>query len=415
MDKPTVYIVAATRSPIGRFGGSLKDTSPIMLATEVAESAVARSGLGADHIQHVVIGHVIHSEGRDMYLPRVVAQNIGLAVATPAVAVNRLCGSGMQAIISACNMIMLGDAEVVLAGGVEVMSRGGYLLDSYRWGRRTGAGQVHDMMLAALTDPFGHGHMGMTAEYIADAFAISRKTQDAWAAQSQARAVAAQNKGLFAQETTPITLADAKTKASKTKPGKQKPKVFAEDEHIRPDADLAQLGTLKPVFREGGSVTAGNAAGINDGASMLILASEEAVKRHNLKPLGRVVGYGYGGVKPEIMGMGPVPATRMALARCRLTVADLAVVESNEAFAAQVCAVNKELGLPADKVNITGGAIALGHPIGATGAVITTKLIYQLNRLAKDKSKSKGKASHYGLATMCIGGGQGISLVLATI
>lgn len=405
----SVYIVAATRSPIGRFGGSLKDTSPIVLAGEVARSALAKSGLEARHIQHVIIGHVIHTEGRDMYLPRVVAQNIGLAVSTPAVAVSRLCGSGMQAVISGYTMIMLGDAEVVLAGGVEVMSRGGYLLDGYRWGRRAGDGQAHDMMLAALTDPFGHGHMGMTAEYIADEFAISRKTQDAWAAQSQARAGAAQKQGLFADEITPITLGDTKTKA-KTKTGK--PEVFAKDEHIRPDADLAQLSGLKPVFRDGGSVTAGNAAGINDGASMLILASGAAVQRHNLTPLGRVVGYGYGGVKPEIMGMGPVPATRMALARCGLAVADLAVIESNEAFAAQVCAVNKELGLDADKVNVNGGAIALGHPIGATGAVITTKLIYQLNRLAKDKGKDK--ASHYGLATMCIGGGQGISLIMAT-
>ena len=389
-----IYIVAAKRSPIGRFGGSLKDTPPIELAGRVARAAIKQSGLKPVAIAHAVVGHVIHTEGRDMYMGRAVAHAAGLPPVVPAVTVNRLCGSGLQAIVSAANMIGLGDADAVLAGGVEVMSRGGYLLGGHRWGQRMGDGVAADMMLAALTDPFGAGHMGVTAENIAKDYSISRKTQDAWAARSQARALAAQQKGLFADEITPIPLADNDNNANE---------VFVADEHIRAEATAVKLAQLKPVFQKGGSVTAGNAAGINDGAAMLVLANEAIVKQQSLKPLARIVGYGYGGVEARLMGMGPVPATRMALARAGLEVADLALIESNEAFAAQTCAVNKALGLPEEKTNVNGGAIALGHPIGATGAVIATKLIYELRRRG---------AGGVGLATMCIGGGQGISLLV---
>jgi acetyl-CoA C-acetyltransferase len=352
-----VFIMSANRSAIGSFGGTLKNFSPVDLGTLVAKEAITRSGYDSKEIEHAVFGNVIHTEPRDMYVSRVIALQAGLSKDSAALTVNRLCGSGLQAIISAIQLLALGDASIAMAGGVEVMSNGAHIVEGFRWGARMGDGKVHDMMLGALHDPFGHGHMGITAENISSRYQISRDMQDEFAFISQQRA----NKA------------------------------------------MESLSGLRTVFKKDGVVTAGNASGINDGASALILANEEKAKKGN--PLARIVSYGFGGVDPDEMGMGPVPASKMALKKAGLEVSDLDLVESNEAFAAQACAVNKQLGLNPEKVNVNGGAIALGHPVGATGAIIMTKLIYELR-------KRKGK---YGLATMCIGGGQGISVIIEAI
>jgi len=386
-----IFIIAAKRSAIGSYGGSLKDTAPIDLAIPVAKAAIEQSGLPASAIDHAVYGHVIHTEPRDMYSPRCISIGAGLADTAPAFQVNRLCGSGLQAIVSGIQLIQLGDATAVLAGGVEVMSRGPYILPAQRWGARMGDGGVIDMMVGALHDPFGIGHMGITAENIAQDYAISRASMDAFAAESQARASAAQSAGYFTDQIVPLTVKQGRKDIE-----------FARDEFIRGDTTVDSLANLRPAFAKDGLVTAGNSSGINDGSASIILADADKVASHNAAPMARIVSYGFGGVPARIMGMGPVPASQMALERAGLTVNDLAVVESNEAFAAQACAVSKQLGLDASVVNPNGGAIALGHPVGATGAIIMTKLVYELRR----------RGARYGMATMCIGGGQGISIII---
>ena len=386
-----VYIIAATRSAIGSFGGSLKDTRPIDLGITIAKSAIIKSGLKAEALEHAVVGHVIHTEAKDQYISRAISIGSGMAESAPALTVNRLCGSGLQSLVSATQLITLGDAAAALAGGVEVMSRGGYLLPSQRWGARMGNAEAQDMMLGALHDPFDIGHMGITAENIAADFDISRDDMDQFAAESQSRAAKAQAEGLFDEQITPVEVRKGKDTVR-----------FDRDEYIRGDTTSDTLGKLRAAFQKDGAVTAGNSSGINDGSAMLVLASEAMVEQYGLTPLAKIVSYGFGGVPPRIMGMGPVPATKMALAKSGLSISDLEVVESNEAFAAQACAVSKQLGLPSDIVNPNGGAIALGHPVGATGSIIMTKLIHELRR----------RSGKYGLATMCIGGGQGISVII---
>ena len=386
-----IFILAAKRSAIGSYGGSLKDTAPIDLAIPVAQAAIEQSGLPATAIDHAVYGHVMHTEPRDMYSPRCISIGAGLADTAPAFQVNRLCGSGLQAIVSGIQLIQLGDAAAVLAGGVEVMSRGPYILPAQRWGARMGDSGVIDMMLGALHDPFGIGHMGITAENVAQDYDISRASMDEFAAESQARASAAQSAGYFKDQIVPLTL----------KKGRKDFK-FDNDEFIRGETTVESLANLRPAFAKDGLVTAGNSSGINDGTASIVLADSDSITKHNAVPLARIVSYGYGGVPSRIMGMGPVPASKMALERAGLTTDDLAVVESNEAFAAQACAVSNQLGLDPLIVNPNGGAIALGHPVGATGAIIMTKLVHELRR----------RSERYGMATMCIGGGQGISVII---
>ena len=387
-----VFIMSANRSAIGGFGGSLKSFCPVDLGTLVAKEAIKRSGYDPKEIEHAVFGNVIHTEPRDMYVSRVIALQAGLSKESAALTVNRLCGSGLQAIISAIQLLALGDASLTMAGGVEVMSNSAHIIDGFRWGSRMGDGKVHDMMLGALHDPFGHGHMGITAENISSRYQISRDMQDQFALTSQQRASKAINDGVFKDQILPIEI--------KTRKGID---IFDTDEHPKPNTTSETLSGLRAAFKTDGVVTAGNASGINDGAAALILANGDKAKKGT--PLARIVSYGFGGVDPDEMGMGPVPASKMALNKAGLTVSDLDLVESNEAFAAQACAVNKQLGLDPVKVNVNGGAIALGHPVGATGAIIMTKLVYEL-RKRKDK---------YGLATMCIGGGQGISVIIEAL
>ena len=387
-----VFIMSANRSAIGSFGGTLKGFCPVDLGTLVAKEAISRSGYDPKEIDHAVFGNVIHTEPRDMYVSRVIALQSGLSKDSAALTVNRLCGSGLQAIISAIQLLALEDASITMAGGVEVMSNGAHIIDGFRWGARMGDGKVHDMMLGALHDPFGHGHMGITAENISSRYQISRDMQDQFALTSQQRASKAIEDGVFKDQILPIEI--------KTRKGID---IFQIDEHLKPNTTMESLSGLRTAFKKDGVVTAGNASGINDGASALILANEEKAKKG--KPLARIVSYGFGGVDPDEMGMGPVPATKMALNKAGLDVSDLDLIESNEAFAAQACAVNKQLGLDPEKVNVNGGAIALGHPVGATGAIIMTKLIYELRQ-------RKGK---YGLATMCIGGGQGIAVIIEAL
>lgn len=387
-----VFIMSANRSAIGGFGGALKSFCPVDLGTLVAKEAISRSGYEAEEIEHAVFGNVIHTEPRDMYVSRVIALQAGLSKDSAALTVNRLCGSGLQAIISATQLLAMGDASITMAGGVEVMSNSAHIIDGFRWGTRMGDGKIHDMMLGALHDPFGHGHMGITAENISSRYQISRDMQDEFALTSQQRASKAINDGVFKDQILPIEI--------KSRKGID---VFEIDEHPKPNTTSETLSGLRAAFKKDGVVTAGNASGINDGACALILANEEKAKKG--KPLARIISYGFGGVDPDEMGMGPVPATKMALKKAGLNISDLDLVESNEAFAAQACAVNKQLGLDPEKVNVNGGAIALGHPVGATGAIILTKLVYELR-------KRKGK---FGLATMCIGGGQGIAVIIEAL
>ena len=386
-----IFILAAQRSAIGSYGGSLKGTSPIDLAIPVAKDAIKKSGLPADAIQHAAYGHVIHTEPRDMYSPRCISIGAGLPETSPAFQVNRLCGSGLQAIVSATQLIKLGDCNTALAGGVEVMSRGPYVLPAQRWGARMGDSNVIDMMTGALHDPFGIGHMGITAENIAADYGISREDMDQFSAQSQARAAHASEAGYFKSQITPLELT-----------ARRKTVTFDNDEFIRAETTTESLASLRAAFTKDGLVTAGNSSGINDGTASLVLANSAALETHKVTPLARIIAYGFGGVPPRIMGMGPVPASEMALERAGLSVDDLDLVESNEAFAAQACAVSRQLNLDTARVNPNGGAIALGHPVGATGAIIMTKLIHELHRIN----------GRYGMATMCIGGGQGISVVI---
>src|SRR5277367_1408813 len=386
-----VYLVSGVRTAIGTFGGALKDVAPSDLATKVTAEALARSGVAAAEIGHVVFGQVIHTEPNDMYISRVAMINAGIPVETPALTVNRLCGSGVQAIISAAQSILLGDCEIAIGGGAESMSRAPYHAPAMRWGARMGDAAMVDVLLGTLNAPFHRYHMGITAENIAEKYGISRQDQDALALESNRRASAAIKAGYFKDQIVGIEL---KTRKGVT--------VFDEDEHVRHDAKLEDMQNLRPAFKkDGGTVTAGNASGINDGAAAVVLASGEAVKRLGLKPIARLVGYGHAGVDPAFMGIGPVPATKAALARAALNVGDMDVIESNEAFAAQACAVSKELGFDPAKVNPNGGAIALGHPIGATGCILTIKAIAELQRTG----------GRYALVTMCIGGGQGIAAI----
>ena len=388
-----VFIMSATRTAIGGFGGSLKDKSPIDLGIAVTSEAIGRSGLATDEIDHGIYGNVIHTEARDMYISRCITIGAGMPDSSPALTVNRLCGSGLQAIVSATQLVQLGDAAAAVAGGAEVMSLGGYHVPAMRWGARLGHAEMTDMMLGALHDPFGLGHMGITAENVAKDFNVTRADMDAFALESQKRAANAIEKGYFKDQITPVKI---------TK--KREELAFDTDEHVRGETTADGLASLRPAFDKEGQVTAGNSSGINDGAAALILGNAEKVEKSNKSPLAKIVSYGFGGVAPRIMGMGPVPASKMALERAGLKVSQIDIVESNEAFAAQACAVSKELGLPSDIVNPNGGAIALGHPVGATGAIIMTKLIYELRRTG----------GRYGLATMCIGGGQGIAVIIDT-
>jgi acetyl-CoA C-acetyltransferase len=390
----TVVIASGVRTAIGDFGGALAGLSPCDLGAAVAAEAIARAGIAPDQIQQAVFGNVIHTAPEDMYLSRVVALRAGVPDSVPSLTLNRLCGSGLQAVVTAAEQIELGRADIALAGGAESMSRAGHLLTQARHGQKMGDVTATDMMTGALTDPFGNGHMGVTAENVAARAGIDRQAQDAFAVESHRRAAAAIAAGHFRDQILPLTVRAGRTE-----------RVFDTDEHVRPGVTMDDLAKLRPAFRKEGSVTAGNASGINDGAGALVLMEAGAAQARGVAPLARIVATGLGGVAPDVMGLGPVPATRQALARAGLTVADLDVIESNEAFAAQSCAVSAELGFPADKVNPNGGAVALGHPIGASGAIILIKLIYELRRIG----------GRYGLATMCIGGGQGIAMIVEAV
>jgi len=393
MNTPDIYVVGAARTAIGTFGGSLKDVPMADLATTAVKAALQRSGVDPAQVEHVVMGNVIPTEPQDAYISRVAAMNAGIPKETPAYNVNRLCGSGLQAIISAAQTLLLGDAEIAIGAGVEAMSRGPYILPAARWGARMGNTQAIDYMLGILHDPFQGIHMGITAENIAVRNGISREMQDALAMEDQTRAFRAIEEGRFIEQIAAVEIRSRK--------GTQ---LFNIDEHPRATS-LEQLAQMKPAFKKDGSVTAGNASGLNDGAAALVMATGAAVKANNLRPLARLVAYAHAGVEPELMGLGPIPATRLALKRAGLTVADLDVIEANIAFAAQACAVTQELNLDPAKVNPNGSGIALGHPVGATGAIIATKAIHELHRIG----------GRYALVTMCIGGGQGIAAIFERV
>ena len=388
-----VVILSGARTAIGTFGGSLAGTPPIKLGSIAAKAAMDRAGLAGGEIGHVAFGHVINTEPRDMYLSRAAAMEAGIPDTTPAMNVNRLCGSGAQAIVSVIQSLAMGDAVFGLAGGAENMSRSPHALPSARWGQKMGDTGAVDMMLGALNCPFGTGHMGVTAENVADEQDISREAQDAFAAESQSRAARAISEGRFDEQIVPVEVKVRRDTIT-----------FDTDEH--PKATTAEaLADLRPVFKKDGTVTAGNASGINDGAAALVLATAEAAAAQGLKPRARVLGYAHAGVRPEVMGIGPIPAVEALLAKTGLSSDDFDIIESNEAFAAQALAVNKGLKLDAAKVNPNGGAIALGHPVGATGAILTVKALYELERTSAKRA----------LVTMCIGGGQGIALALEAV
>jgi acetyl-CoA C-acetyltransferase len=385
-----VFLVSGVRTAIGTFGGALKDHSPTSLAAAVTREVIRRAAIDPDRIEHVVFGQVIQTESADAYLARVAAIEGGLPHEVPAMTLNRLCGSGLQAIISAAQAIMLGDAEIAVGGGAECMSRAPFLAPAMRWGTRMGDSKLIDALLGALTDPFNKILMGVTAENVADRYGITRAEQDALALLSHRKAAAAIREGRFKEQILAIECQS-----------RNKVTVFDQDEHVRIDASNEDLASLRTPFKKDGTVTAGNASGINDGAAAVVLASASAVRKYNLRPMARLVAYGHAGVDPAFMGIGPVPATRITLERCGLGVDDMDVIESNEAFAAQACAVAKELKLDPDKVNPNGSGISLGHPVGATGAINAVKLVHELIRTG----------GRYGLVTMCIGGGQGISAI----
>jgi len=386
-----VVILSGVRTAIGTYGGTLKDQPPTELAALCVREAVQRAGVAPEDVGHCVFGNVIHTEAKDMYLSRVAAVNGGLPVETPAFTLNRLCGSGLQAIVSAAQVILQGDADCTVAGGAEVMSRGQYWVPGLRWGQRMNAGQVIDAMVGALTDPFDDCHMGVTAENVAEKWGISREDQDALAVESHTRAAAATELGRFKGQIVPVEIQSRKGVT-----------VFDRDEHIRADATVEGLGKLRPVFKRDGSVTAGNASGINDAAAAVVLMEGSMAKERGLKPMARLVGYAHAGVEPKYMGIGPVPAVRKLLDRTGVSVDDIDVFEVNEAFAAQALAVVRDLGLPADRTNPNGSGISLGHPIGATGCIVTVKALHELERIG----------GRYGLVTMCIGGGQGIAALI---
>ncbi|MFO1232079.1 acetyl-CoA C-acetyltransferase [Paenacidovorax caeni] len=386
-----VVVVSAVRTAIGTFGGSLKDVPPTELGATVVRESLARASVEGKDVGHVVFGHVVNSEPKDMYLSRVAAIHGGCAEGTPAFNVNRLCGSGLQAIVSASQAILLGDADIAIGAGAENMSRAPYASLASRWGARMGDTKMIDMMIGALHDPFHTIHMGVTAENIAAKWGITREEQDQLAVESHRRAQKATEAGYFKEQIVPVMLKSKKGEVA-----------YATDEHFRANATLEDMAKLKPVFvKENGTVTAGNASGINDAAAAVVLMDAKTAQARGAKPLARLVAYAHAGVDPKYMGIGPVPATQMALKKAGLTVQDLDVIEANEAFAAQACAVTKDLGLDPAKVNPNGSGISLGHPIGATGAVITVKALYELQRIQ----------GRYALVTMCIGGGQGIAAI----
>jgi acetyl-CoA C-acetyltransferase len=386
-----VVVVSGVRTAIGTYGGSLKDTPPTELAAQVVRESLARANVDGQDVGHVVFGHVVNTEPQDMYLSRLAAINGGCAEGTSAFNVNRLCGPGLQAIISASQSILLGDTDIAIGGGAENMSRGPYVSLATRFGARMGDTKMIDMVVGALHDPFHMVHMGVTAENIAAKWGITREEQDKLAVESHNRAQKAIEAGYFKDQIVPVMLNSRKGEVA-----------FDTDEHFRPDCTLGDMAKLKPVFiKENGTVTAGNASGINDAAAAVVLMEAGVAKARGLKPLARLVAYAHAGVDPRFMGIGPVPASRLTLKKAGLTVNDLDVIEANEAFAAQACAVTRELGLDPAKVNPNGSGISLGHPIGATGALLTVKALYQLERIG----------GRYALVTMCIGGGQGIAAI----
>jgi acetyl-CoA C-acetyltransferase len=387
-----VVITSAARTAVGRYGGSLKDQPPTELGAVVTLTAIERSGIEPEQVDQVVFGNVIHSAPEDMYMARVVAMKAGIPKEVPAFTVNRLCGTGVQAIVSAAQSIATGDADVAVAGGAESMSRGPYWMPHARWGARMGETKLVDPVVGGLTDPFNQIHMGVTAENLAESHSISRAEQDEFSVESHRRAARAQEDGTFDEEIVPVELQSKKGTTE-----------FTKDEHVRADASVEGMAKLKPVFKPDGTVTAGNASGMNDAGAAVVLMSAEAAERLGAPVKGRILSYSYCGVDPKVMGIGPVPAVRKALDRAGRSLDDVDVIELNEAFAAQSLAVIKDLGLDRERVNPNGGAIALGHPIAATGAVITTKILHEMKRRKHD----------LGLVTLCIGGGQGIAMLIA--
>jgi acetyl-CoA C-acetyltransferase len=390
MSTRAVVVVSGARTGIGDYGGALKEVPATQLGSIAIKEALARGKVDPASVGHVVMGSVIHGEARDMYLSRVAALDAGLPVGTPCLTVNRLCGSGLQAIVSAAQHILLGDVDLAVGGGAESMSRAAYFLPAGRWGQRMGDAAVVDAMTAALHDPFGHGHMGVTAENVAAKYGFTRDAQDAFALESHRRAAHALEAGIFKSQIVPIEL--------KTRKGSEQ---FATDEHVRKDAKIEDLAKLRAVFKKDGTVTAGNASGINDAGAAVVLMEAKAAEKAGAKPMARMLGYAHAGVEPQLMGLGPIPAVKRVFEKTGLKPADMDVIESNEAFAVQAMAVTKDLGLDPAKVNPNGGAVALGHPIGATGAILTVKALYELQRTQK----------RYALVTMCIGGGQGIAAI----
>ncbi|HEY3074942.1 MAG TPA: acetyl-CoA C-acyltransferase family protein [Burkholderiales bacterium] len=389
-----VMVVAGARTAIGDYGGAFKDVPPTKLGSIAIKEALSRAKLDPASVGHVVMGSVIHGEARDMYLSRVAALDAGIAVGTPCLTVNRLCGSGLQAIVSAAQHILLGDCTTAVAGGAESMSRAAYMLPSGRWGQRMGDAPAIDAMTAALHDPFGHGHMGVTAENIAAKYGFTREQQDQFSVESHQKASRAIDGGYFNSQIVPVEL--------KSKKGVEQ---FTLDEHVRKEASMADLAKLKTVFRKDGTVTAGNASGLNDAAAAVVLMEAKTAQKAGARPMARLVAYAHSGVEPQLMGLGPIPAVKRVFEKAGLKPADMDVVESNEAFAVQAMAVTKDLGLDPAKVNPNGGAVALGHPIGATGAILTVKALYELERTKK----------RYALVTMCIGGGQGIAAIFERV
>lgn len=394
MSTNDVVVLSAARTAIGSFGGSMKSVPVAELATLAVKTAIERAGAPVEEFGHLAMGTVIPTTPKDAYLSRISAMNAGLPKECVAMNVNRLCGSGLQAIVSAAQSLMLGDAELAIGAGAESMSQSAYLLPGQRWGKRMGNGEIQDFMLGALHDPFQDVHMGITAENVAERYDISREDMDGLAAESQRRAARAIEEGRFKSQIVPVEI--------KSRKGVE---VFDTDEHVRGDITKEALAGMRPVFKTDGLITAGNASGLNDGAAAVALATVAAAERLEKKPLARMLGYAHAGVDPAYMGIGPVPSSKKVLEKLGLSVADMDVIESNEAFAAQACAVAKELGFAAEKVNPNGSGISLGHPIGATGAIITTKALYELERIG----------GRYALVTMCIGGGQGIAVVFERV
>lgn len=390
MAQREVVVLSGVRTAIGDFGGGLKDKPPTVLGAAVVREAVKRAGVKPEEVEHVVFGGCLHTDVHDTYLARVAAVNGGIPVETPAFTLNRLCGSGLQAIVSASQIIYMGDATVAIGGGAEVMSRSQYWAGNARWGLRMGDGKLIDSMVGALSDPFDDCHMGITAENVATKWGITRQAQDELAVLSHQRAVAAIKAGYFKEQILPI---ESKVRGQTV--------VFDTDEHPRADASLEKLAKLRPAFKGDGTVTAGNASAINDAAAAVVLMEGNEAQQRGLRPLGRLVGYAHAGVDPKYMGIGPVPAVKNVLERTGLTIKDMDVIELNEAFAAQALAVMRDLDVSPDRVNPNGSGISLGHPVGATGCILTVKALYELRRTG----------GRYALVSMCIGGGQGIAAI----